>query len=1615
MNTLNKTLERIATLLGKRDKCSARLQCRDQRSTLESEGMLLSRARSTGNPTTSMPKQYSSYSNTKFRHKSLAATVCTIVSLMFGSMTANADERPLPPSMPFDVAAQNNTQQTFTIGAPEPDYYSMNPGYNPGYPEQMIQERGQGYYFRAGHQGGKALGTEESLTFFEAMPYTFWEETMFLADMRLWALNSGRMGGSVGAGFRRYFQQIDRTFGLITWFDVDATHPEDFTDITVTLESHGALFNWDTNIYIPFDLRKQDIGLDFADGSQKFVGNNILFDQIRTSAFSLEGFDTKWTTPIGTEFGRTHDMRVGAGFYNLNHDDIDNIWGWSGEISANFMRNLDVSMLVTDDETFDTRVTVNASWTFDPNNDTGERGRTWDRMILPPKRLWTVPKAEVSVVEADQIAINPTTGLPYYVVHVDSITGTNAPGNGAVENPFNTIESAINGANAVPIDTYDTVFVWSGSTYDSQPTIVVPEGKRFLGGGDRVEHQFNYNEFGLLAGPRARNDYDDGIFDPRPLFTNLGVPGGPGVTFELLTAAGGTVISNDDTEFSGFVLGNPDAADMTSGDADSFDPTTTTAPGQGPLGNGIEFVTLTTDSTITRFVDINGAVNNGLDFTGTDGTFDLQSMIINQSGNHEMFVSGGSPDITMKSSTRGETDSRVDSIVVNRDNGSGIAPDTLTGVAGDNHDLVVQATTGGSVIWTDVITNDLGGDGFIITGASQSDVTIPISTTITNSRGNGIGIFPGVDGDIVISGTRTDGNPSGNPMIITNPEENAIQIGLATAPITATLADVTFVQPISINQLDRLNSGIIISNTSGNTVFQTSASTQIAYNTATVGTASAFEFFQNFGGNLTLNNAMTITSPGGAGIRISNDDNIPAGVTPGIFRYLAGSGGSTLSILNASATQGVGGAAIVIGADPPAGAPNNSPAGTGYESSVIFDVPITITNSNGAGIHIDSNTGNVSFSDSVNIDTNLTGGTSIVGIFNNTGDVFFNSLDIEGFISPDVDFVDDNEPTAAELAAMFASLDMRFNTGTLTFNDIIIEGGNTQNNIVGSTGIFGYNNNEIVINDGDIDVNFATAVEIFTADSAVGAGLTYNLTDLNLELRNVESTFAPDHGVHLANVKGQATFNGGDITGAGSNFGSGFPGPNFEAGIYVDNSLVRILETQNFGNPNPNANGLIFGQTRQFNLDVNDMDLDLNTAGILAIAIDDVMVDTGSFTLNSREAIDLRNVVTAQVISSDFTNNQSGSTAADFGSQSTATIRSVYTLTLNDENSGLDSNPTFYDLVIGPRNADFDDPTANDDQNTFDEDFSHFCILMQNQAQDNVIGVLDNGFSGTETGFIVNNNAFDSDATALRDFQGFIHYRDISGANSRTNINIVMNSMEAADDNFANISLNDTDQGAIGVIHISDDTVNDDDLVFNAIDNLMDLGEEGSIGFYFIDQGEGSITINIDDNPDDGLTEGGFEINDPNFADLTISEGPAFFFDLETDADISIQNLEIQITEDEDTTGGGNVATTIDEQRVFFFDNVSGTADINIGGNTILIDDAGAIINPFNGQVLLVNDILVTEFDAASGDINLNSQNDNTVLINPLLIQLTNPDLLFDAPISADFTGQLQFNGIFVP
>ncbi len=1503
-----------------------------------------------------------------------------------------------PPSYGGEIQqSPGQGSASYSIGTLEPDYFAMNQPPVPSY-----GDGGMGWLAQLNYQAGKTIGTEESLLNFSAMPYVFWENTMFLGDLSIYRLNSGRAGGFVGAGVRHYFPGMDRTLGLITSYGMDGAYQDSFKNVTLGLESRGQFLDWLTNIYLPIGEREQEVALDFAAGSQEFVGNNIQFDQIRTRGYNLSGFDMMFGTPLPSEFAQRFDMRAYAGFYNFNHPDLDDIWGWSAKLEANALKYLDMNLTVTHDDTFDTRVSFNAAWTLDPRRLENPRRTTWDRMMLPPARLYTVPKAEVKIVEPDIIAINPVTGLPYRVVHVDSITGVDVAGAGTFETPFDNIDNAVNGVNAVGVNDYDILFTWSGSQFDAAPSIVVPEGKRYLGEGDRVDHRVVYNEFGPQLMPRARGTYDDGIFDPRPLFTNLT---GPGVTFQA-----GFVNTNDITEFSGFVLGVPNAAAAIPGDSTTdINPATPIVPVSGPTGNGMEFAILDTDATVVRFVDIHGAQGDGMVFENLTGDFNLDAIVINQSLNNEMRVDGGSPNITVNSAFRPDTAARVDSLIINRDNGSINTPDGVGG-AGDNHSLLVRNTTGGQVIWTDVITNDSGGDGFLFTG-SNSDISIPVSTFLENTRAQSIFVAPTTNGQITLSASRTDGNPTGTPMRILSPNNNAIQVGLPTDPFNnafVTPASVRVLEAVSFENLNRDFSALFVADTSGDMIIFSNATMNMNY-TNGLGTASAIEFFQNSTGNLTFNNDITITAPGGSGIRVSNNTVNTANVnSQARLRFLGDS--RLVRIVGANVNEGVDGAAVVIGNNSPAGFPSNSLTGSPYENSVQFTSQLIITAGAGIGIFSDGNTGPISFENAVNITSNVNEVSQVL-LTNNIGDINFASLQRDGNgINVDLGFANPNEPTLAELAAFHAAVDLRNNQGALRFGQLDIEGR--------TTGLFGINNANIVIAGGTIDTVDATALEIFTTDSQILAGADMTNINVTLDGNGVNSTNAPDHGVHLANVKGRANFTNGVISLAGPAFTGLIQ--NHHAGMYIDNRTVRDREE---------ANGFDFFSSNPLRVSVSSVDFNINARGIRADSFEELTIDTSRIVLSSREALDLENIVFASVEESVFSLNQTALTAPGDVNNDRATVRMTYSLALNDEDQE-DNNPQFYDFQFGLRSPDFQDFNDNNLPNLITDGNARYSVLMVNAARDNTIGVLNNSTSGAQFGYIVNNNSFTRLAGGNA-FQSFVYYRDEQ--NSRVNMNVAMNEMVATSAILGN---NATRLGAIGFNHNSNFNEQNDNMVFTASDNSMQLPQAESSAYYFITRGTGTATIIVDDIPDDGLVEDNDTLNDlplffnpftfaqTDFNPDILVAGTAFRFDLSADANVTIANSEIYI--DEDTEGQLDADTSVFVfQRGFWFENVAATVNANISNNTLAFEDSNATgafiipkIDPISGAILTVeNDLLVVEMGIVTGQANLQSTTRNNAIYfdGATSAALTNPVFLFDAPSLNNISGQFNFNDVFVP
>lgn len=205
----------------------------------------------------------------------------------------------------------------------------------------------------------------------------------------------------------------------------------------------------------------------------------------------------------------------------------------------------------------------------------------------------------------------------------------------------------------------------------------------------------------------------------------------------------------------------------------------------------------------------------------------------------------------------------------------------------------------------------------------------------------------------------------------------------------------------------------------------------------------------------------------------------------------------------------------------------------------------------------------------------------------------------------------------------------------------------------------------------------------------------------------------------------------------------------------------------------------------------------------------------------------------------------------------------------------------------------------------------------------------------------------------------------------------------------------------------------------------MQLLEHGSIGYNFITEGDGVAIINVFDHPDDSLVEDGDAFND---AQLTLTgfrpdmdvAGTAFQFDLGTDANVTIEGLEIFIREDINAVVQGQTTSTNLIQRGFRFIGVEGDeTNINITNNTLMFQDIQGLINPNTQEILgIENDLRVVEFEFISGNASLSSSISNNVFYfnGASAARLFAPFYLFE-PQGGNprIDGQFLFNDVAVP
>lgn len=631
--------------------------------------------------------------------------------------------------------------------------------------QSVVPGNGMGTLFRAGHQAGHTVGLNESISYIDAMPYMFtWTKNpddagMLFGNLQLFRTNRGHLGGSAGFGYRFYNYDTDRVYGTSAYYGRDDSSTKIFQQLVFNFETMGRYWDANGNFYLPIGTRQKQLDVQFNEGSQRFQGYNVLFDQTRTIGTAMRGFDAEFGVPIWGQLAQKHEARIYAGTYHFAATGSEDVWGWSGRIQANALPNVLTELSITNDATFETNVFFNVTWTFAgrPEWNKMEKSTQMYRMAERVRKKANVVVEQRDVVDAGIIAINPATGLPWTVSHVDSLA---APGgDGMVLTPFQTIAEAQAGPAR------DIIFTHAGSEFNNGPPITLASGDRILGEGQGVDHFIDYQGFGSHLLPNS------------PLF---GSPLRPNslVRPTFNDTVGNGVILASDSEFSGFILNRP-------------------------TGRGIEGIGVS--GTTVNFVDVNEAVGEGIFLGSTTGSLSFFSTNVTNTAGDAFVVDGGDPLVRFDTGTITNTGAGR-AVLIQNTTGSSV---NMTGssVTDTNSQGVLISNIGGGAVLDNVTITNSTNEGVHVTGGNANAIVTFRNTgqaaTVIDTAANASvfvenyqGIFQMQDLSIL--------NRNGTGILVDNLSGNMSVVGNTTITDGTTLAT---------------EHGIDVNNTSGNITF----------------------------------------------------------------------------------------------------------------------------------------------------------------------------------------------------------------------------------------------------------------------------------------------------------------------------------------------------------------------------------------------------------------------------------------------------------------------------------------------------------------------------------------------------------------------------------------------------------------------------------------------------------------------------------------------------------------------------------------------------------------------------------------------------------------------------
>ena len=344
-------------------------------------------------------------------------------------------------------------------------------------------------------------------------------------------LESGGFFYNIGIERSFSIDAASSDFVLGVWFDSDNDDQNgNFSHTMNQVGVSGGLktpyFDLTGNGYFP--VGTTDFTLGDPTGETCFLNRNIVLQAGIDSA--LQGFDA--TLSIRPEMFAMYGGSFQLGGYQYHSPLVDNFTGVRVGTSFRAINSMILSGEFTYDDRFDAAGFVNLGWDF------GGRGGDQDYGITGRDLEKTRRQMHVSRYNQDLIlAINPNTGLPYNVLHVDN--SSLAGGTGAFESRFDELADA-EAASAAD----DIIFVHRGDgTNRNQDTgIVLKDGQQLLGAGVQHIIQTQFGGFILC------NDIDG----RRARITN---DGGPAVTLASGNTVRGLVLDGQGVNMTHGILG----------------------------------------------------------------------------------------------------------------------------------------------------------------------------------------------------------------------------------------------------------------------------------------------------------------------------------------------------------------------------------------------------------------------------------------------------------------------------------------------------------------------------------------------------------------------------------------------------------------------------------------------------------------------------------------------------------------------------------------------------------------------------------------------------------------------------------------------------------------------------------------------------------------------------------------------------------------------------------------------------------------------------------------------------------------------------------------------------